>query len=343
MSADNDLLLKKPMEFFKHYAVSPPDDAGGMIVPIEGQRPELRPIQTLSPSLEIWSDPNHIVLPKDVERIDYQIVKKNKVVFADVQDVPRDKPGAKTFKISGKQSGGLVPIYYLPWSSGKLIEIRLEDVKADMDNIDEFPRLFFTAALSGCSVYVDGDPARPRIVHAGINGALKDDAANFWRRMLSGVGTKTGRTLDDHLQEVNKSQYMNTVWGMAFKNFLQADHKNVLTIQDVKEWASVFGIRFGRLWSFYLQRNATVSTLRVVKKSQVSSTTRTDPTGSTTEHSLKGTPFNVDKVVQKGKGFLGSSKTIYIAKEQFAKPLIIEEFYPTGKARIQPARSLLVT
>ncbi|WP_295851030.1 hypothetical protein [uncultured Xylophilus sp.] len=341
-NADNELLLARPMDFFKRYAVSPPDDAGSRTVPVPGRLATLVANQTLTKSLELWSDPNHTVLPPSVERIDYQQVIGGKVVWADVTTVERDKPGAKTFKITMEEADGLVPIYYLPWCSGKLMEMRLPDVGADMDNIAEHPRLFFTAALSGCSVFVDGHPARPRIVHAGINGALKTDAVAFWRDMLNGISVKTGRPIDDHLREANKLEYMNTPWAMGFKQFLQADHRDTMEIREVKEWASVFGIRFGRLWSFYLQRNATATTYRLVKKSDT--TILTHKYTKEKFRVVKNQPhLVVASQVQKGHGFFSRDKTIHVVKEDVALPLMIDEFYPTGQAHIKPERRIIAT
>lgn len=333
------------MEFFKNFAISPPNDAGHDVVLMPGQKmATLTSKQTLTKALEIWSDEDLVVLPSGLPKptIDYQRVIAGKVVWADVIPVDRDKPGAKTFALQMETGGnrkalktlGLVPIYYLPWSSGKLIEIRLPDVGADMDNTAEHPRLFFTAALSGCSIFVDGDPARPRIVHAGINGALKEDAATFWRSMLKNVSRNTGIPIDDHLREVNKNQYMATVWAKGFKNFLQADHKSTLDITDVKEWASVFGIRFGRLWSFYLQRNVTATTYRLVKKKD---THIFKPNANTSIRVLKSSGLDV---VEKDNGFF--SKSVYVVKEEVAMPMTIEEFYPTGNARITPYRHTII-
>lgn len=343
-TVDNGLLLKRPMDFFKKYAISPPDDAGSRTVDVPGKTMKtLVGNQTLTKSLELWSDPDEAVLPKDISRIDYQKVVGGKVVWADVIDVERDKPGAKSFKLSMDEGPDLVPIYYLPWCSGKLMELRIPDVGADMDNIGEHPRLFVTAALSGCSVFVDGHPARPRIVHAGINGALKVDAAAFWRSMLGKIGSKTGVGIDDHLREANKHEYMATPWAFAFKQFLQADHRDTLEIREVQEWASVFGIRFGRLWSFYLQRNATATTYRIVKKSSTQVVKRKiGGKVMESQRMLKGSGLHVTEQVVEGEGFFSRNKTLYVVKEDVAMPIMIDSFYPTGNAHITPTRTLIV-
>lgn len=338
-TVDNQLLVSKPMDFMKKFAVSPPDDAGWSAVPKPGSKLKtLAPNQTLGASREIWKDPTHTVLPADLEKIDHQQIIKGKTVWADVTNVERDKPGAKSFKLSMLEEPDLVPMFYLPWSSGKLMELRIPKLPTGMDS-DDYPKLFFTAALSGCSVFVDGASDHPRVVHAGLSGAsLKKDASDFWRDMLGLVVDKTGVAIDDHLREINKHDYMKTDEAKAFKAFLTNEHRNQLEIKEVDEWASVFGIRFGRIWSFYMQHNATVTTVRVVKKEDTTKVKRADKSSSRV---LRGKGVEVQEKVIPGSGLFSFSKTLYLVKEQVTLPMRICEFYPSGTARITPQRRVI--
>jgi hypothetical protein len=94
------------------------------------------------------------------------------------------------------------------------------------------PKIFFTAAVAGCSVFVVGSPANPTVFHAGIDGmidakvypavqgddpqaalekmlvgaAKSKDAPMFWRVLLSKL---VPETLDDKdIGETNKEHYM---------------------------------------------------------------------------------------------------------------------------------------
>ncbi|WP_446808830.1 hypothetical protein ACH50O_16385 [Methylomonas sp. 2BW1-5-20] len=332
------LLFEKPLEFMKRYAVSPPDAAGMQTVPdptrlnFEGMpMNKTVPVQPVSSS-PLWDDTTGLVTqgPKNFTAIR---VTGCGVVHINVVNVDRDKPGAKTFDVSPIASQSRVPIHFLPWNSGSLVDMKLQDVGADLDNPDN-PRIFFTAALSGCSVFVDGHPARPRIVHAGITGKLAVDAKGFWEERLLELAKLRGQPIDDHLRSIDKSRYVDTIWGIAYKNWLESTYKDSLTIQEVKEWASVFGIRYGRLWSFYLQKNATVSTIRLVKKSEVS--TQRDSSG-VRKHIHTASNLHVEKHA-KGTGLIDRHRSVYLLKQSYARPIMIEEFYPNasgqGEAKI---------
>lgn len=59
---------------------------------------------------------------------------------------------------TSKQSQG-TPIYFLPWQSARIVRMTLGAAS----------NLFFTAAINGCSVFVEGPANAPIVYHAGIN------------------------------------------------------------------------------------------------------------------------------------------------------------------------------
>lgn len=326
----NQLLRDKPMDFMRRFAVSPPSGAGYSVVPNPlGGMGTLAPNQSLTPKQTIWKDALGTAMPAATPMVGAMRVAKGGVVWVNVVDVPRDKPGAKTFDVSMTSQGDRVPVHFLPWDGmGSLVEMYLRDPGADLDDPDN-PNIFFTAALSGCSVFVDGDPTRPHVVHAGIDGKLKVDAADFWRDRLIDLGRMKSvpLPLDDHLQEVNKDQYGDSsMWIRGYRNWLEASAGDTMTIRRVSGWACVFGIRFGRHWSFYVQRNATVSLTTLVKRSDVDRSTKTAPV-------LKGSATPVQATVQK-KGLFGK-KVVYSSTTDHARPVVIESFYPRGGAVIK--------
>jgi hypothetical protein len=96
-----------------------------------------------------------------------------------------------------------LPVYYLPWMPDKFVRMtipayREENVadfgigpdhtgKTSAFLIDPYnPHLFFTAGLTGCSVFVYGDPRRPTVTHVGTrtDTPYGDDCALFWRELL---------------------------------------------------------------------------------------------------------------------------------------------------------------
>ena len=58
------------------------------------------------------------------------------------------------------------PIYWLPWKRDAVTKVKLRDGRPRLFlNQEGRARLFITAALSGCSVFVEGDPRMPTVYH----------------------------------------------------------------------------------------------------------------------------------------------------------------------------------
>ena len=119
-----------------------------------------------------------------------------------------------------------------------------------------------------------------------------------------------------------------TATAAAFEDWLKSNQSTDFRVQVVSPWACVFGIRFGRAWSFYLQENATASILRYIKKSDTEMVRVHD---HLKERRLKGTGGVVTTESQKVKsGPFAKTETIYMTKQDVSRPLRIREFFPTG-------------
>lgn len=325
------LLRDKPLEFMKRYAMSPPSNAGYSTVPVPDWTPDSgRPQfqhqlnQTMTARRTLWNDPGDQVRIGEGTVV-HQRVTKAGVQHAEVVDSPdAAKKGAKSFTLSAAPAANRVPMHFLPWGSEALIDMRLPEDKSDGTDPDN-PNLFFTAALSGCSVFVDGHPARPRVVHAGIDGKLNVNARKFWEDRLVDLATQSGEPIDDHMRSIDKSMYGDTTMGWQYKQWLKNEYRDTLTIRSVREWASVFGIRYGRLWSFYLQRNAMVTTARAVKKDSLNITGQHDNLW----YVHRDTGLNVTKETRtKGKGLFKRQKSVYLLQQTYNKPMAVQEIYP---------------
>jgi hypothetical protein len=128
--------------------------------------------------------------------------------------------GAITFKVKYARElkkradrVGYIPIWFLPWRSGHMVKIKIEEVDLDtamipsgVTGIDPLPNpsLFFTAAINGCSVFVTGSAKHPSLYHGGMSGASVEEegqkafgetvfnsvggtAEAVWREVLEGV------------------------------------------------------------------------------------------------------------------------------------------------------------
>ena len=82
--------------------------------------------------------------------------------------------GALTFQAiipSGKDKipPGHIPVWFLLGKVDHLIEMTIPKRENEDDDGPDDPKIFFTAAINGCSVFVRGDPRSPTVTHAGIS------------------------------------------------------------------------------------------------------------------------------------------------------------------------------
>lgn len=176
-------------------------------------------------------------------------------------------PGACTFGLefaSGDIEARIkradrLPVYYLPWMPDKFVRMtipayREENVvdfgigpdhtgKTSAFLIDPYnPHLFFTAGLTGCSVFVYGDPRRPTVTHVGTSTDTPygDDCALFWRELL--LLERFQRLHHEGLaSEVNVNQYMGETSSVrVFRRWL-GNRPEKFTIQSISAFGAVFG------------------------------------------------------------------------------------------------------
>ncbi len=225
----------------------------------------------------------------------------NRVAYLDLK-VSTDvaKKGALTFDATMANStavgdrGNKPGCWWLPWQSRHIVTLEIDGLGGPLqDNAGQnFPNpgLFFTAAVSGCSVFVRGHLQHPKVYHAGIDGKLFDagnvkgvfnktliksgnlggNSAEFWRRAMGGMNTGPGGTAwsgqyKGNLAEINLNHYVNdkgtgtTINAAGLEKFIKKNKKLYgIDVLAVSPWGCVFGLRFGTVWHFYLQQNATV-------------------------------------------------------------------------------------
>jgi hypothetical protein len=170
---------------------------------------------------------------------------------------------------SFKEGAPGVPAYFLPWDNrGAAVRIRIPDLDPNLPDA-EHPKLFMTAALSGCSIIFKGTPQKPTIYHCGTEGNgvgtdTKGESNDFFRAMLTGPPY---RAIGGQIKSTDYMVPNSGSAGMTLmeKNFLEAlkgqNHLNAkgIGVRKVSTWGACFGIRTGRDWKFYLQKNATIS------------------------------------------------------------------------------------
>ena len=172
-------------------------------------------------------------------------------------------------------AGAGLPVYFLPWDArGAAVEMTIPSRNPDLPERTH-PRFFFTAVLSGCSVFFRGNRQYPTIYHCGTSGKTGGGAPTegesnaFFDRLLKtarflGVGARpSGRA-----KMVRSTDYRVTKASGASPELeqltdevlekLRRHYAGRVLVESATSWGMVFGVRAERDWTFYLQRNCTI-------------------------------------------------------------------------------------
>jgi len=263
------LFAKDPLWFLKSYAINPPADPN----------PQLRGEQTI-PHAQGRFKSAEVGVP---------------IAWIKLSPDPL-YPRAFTFDLEFAagdvrariERADRLPVYYLPWEPDKFVRMSIpayreqnvadfgigRDHSSKTFSIDPYnPHLFFTAGLTGCSVFVYGDPRQPTVTHVGTrtDTPFGDDCALFWRELLFLERCQRG-DYQGMASEANMDQYQGRTFGKTrsigeFCRWL-ATRPEKFTIEDIIPYGAVFGIRYGSLWSFYLQECGVVYAYKVVQQKQ---------------------------------------------------------------------------
>lgn len=237
-----------------------------------------------------------------------------------------DQPDAKV---------GSIPVYWLPWSSLKICEQTIPAVPSDLVDIpeDEFPRFFLTAGINGCSIFARGDSTSPTIFHAGLADKLQGKtSAQFWTEQMAKA--QTGYDPATIKGAVHKDEYMLTdpAEKKSYENLLNwmdnASSNRPIRIEIATGFGCVFGMRFGRHWSLYLQENAFVERYTILKRKDVVKTVTNNQGVINKSYASTGGAV-VNRTVEQIPGrFRDKTVRNYTARESWAMPLKVMEFYP---------------
>jgi hypothetical protein len=328
VSALNAEFLANPLIFMRKHSCSPPDNDEGFGTELA----RVTPAQGEVTSGAVGSSTGGDIVRNQVQSL---------IRFVRLKPHQKpDFPGTVTLdlrKMRESPNDDRIPIYWLPWFSLRIMEITLPPVPTNLVDPpeDEYPRFFFTAGINGCSVFARGEATNPTIYHAGITGTLGRGAADFWRDQMRLTGTGFATSLISG--EVNRNDYMFTTpqesqLAQKYLDWLAqptSDGKS-FAIDIGSSFGCVFGIRFGRYWSLYLQESMMVGTVRFHKKGDVVKQKVYDRVSykvkstleTATAFSLKGPPQFTRIVVPPNK------KQVWSSKHVNPLPLRVSEIYP---------------
>jgi hypothetical protein len=189
--------------------------------------------------------------------------------------VKRPGEGSKfELVVETTQKNQSFPIYYLPWSSDQVLRLSLPQKGQGPHGVPD-PDVFFTAAINGCSVFIEenGHGRRaPTIYHGGTENNLGTNSGKYWRDLFIEWTANTDAKGAKSYSEVKSSQYVSAIsktgqaqhdkqtgTSLDYRTWLQGKQKD-LDVQVVQPWGCVFGLRDPNGdWTFYLQKNATVT------------------------------------------------------------------------------------
>ena len=247
--------------------------------------------------------------------------------------------GALLISAQITRDNSMAPCYYLPWDHrGGAVEMTIP--QSASTDLHTHPHVFFTTALSGCSVVFKGSAQNPTVYHCGSQDkAMPYDANQFWDDFVHYIdatqspSTPGSQFNQNIVSQATKSQY---VTGMNDPNFVpsfkgqstpkttqttldyladKSDHYgNQIAIEQMIPWGAVFGLRRGNDWTFYLQENVNIMYY--------------------TQHQVN--------VVKKHLGGLYKTQKLTwqhtgTAPKIVSRPMVLREVFPGGGAVIRPA------
>jgi hypothetical protein len=90
--------------------------------------------------------------------------------------------------VSGKEAKQLQPIFYLPYKQNGMTRMKL---RTPPGYNGEEVRFFATATINGCSVYIEGDPANPKVTHANASAYATFAGSATWAEKSQKIGQKS--------------------------------------------------------------------------------------------------------------------------------------------------------
>ena len=310
----DNLLQNNPDKLFRKYAVHPADSSSDFTMQTSDN--------------DVWRMRRALKIATDIEA---GSVPANKIVgYCHLEKKSRTDP--LTTKMEGADCifmevrnnvvPGWVPIYYLPWSPAKVLDLTIPRRNPALTTPQ--PDIFFTAAINGCSIFIQGNSKSPTIFHAGgdpVNNVEGRDSVKIWKQLVSTLKDPAKGALvaevskRDHVQQwdLDPTRPRSTQRALDYEDFLKTNYTlPTATIKSVAPWGCVFGLRDANDdWSFYLQENATI-TVDTVTGTQTTTTTTT----------LRGSNIKIgkDKVA-----------TVNVTTSQtYGRPMAFRRIWPNG-------------
>lgn len=160
-----------------------------------------------------------------------------------------------------KTAKSLRPIFYLPFQMNKTTRMKLE---ADAGHGGQEVQFFATATIDGCSVYIEGPPAAPKVSHLNASNVAPANAGESEAAKLARVQQKSaamdvrlGRVKKGVATVIERKDYIaDTAAGqtMLKTGFANRKHIAPALVLDYQPFGAVVGVKNAGTWTFYLQK-----------------------------------------------------------------------------------------
>jgi len=300
LSNECKLLKNAPLEFLKKYWVSPSNGFSSARLPDQ-----------TNPRLQRASDFNFMGRVNDTDSLLTISTLANKIAYTNLVKVDGQHYNLNCYspeQLSDAQKADLLPIWYLPWRADHITKMRI--LSADqMPEGQINPDIFFTSALTGCSVFVKGPARIPTVFHAGFDSnrnyvahpKVDPDSIQHWRILFNRYAP------GGPFSEANKSQYLAAFRDspdlQVYMNLLKTMHGGKLRLENIIGEGSVFGVRDKGTgdWHFYLQESVTI----------------------------------VCREVRVRRKFFGGTEEVVGNQQTYTRPMCVVEFFPDGSGTVR--------
>lgn len=163
--------------------------------------------------------------------------------------------------VSGRHAKELRPCYYLPYRRNNTARMKLSPPQ-NYNGVE--PRFFATATIDGCSVYIEGPAATPKVTHANAQAVSSTTATDTWPVKQVKIQTKITH-MDTHYAFVKKGA--TTVVErpdyivddpaqvtVVKQQFAASKGIPVNLVDSYQPFGAVVGFRDGTDWKFYMQK-----------------------------------------------------------------------------------------
>ena len=201
----------------------------------------------------------------------FQVKGKNRVLYANIVIDPTAQNRYEVAFNAARLTTEWFPVYWLPWQFNQTYRITLK--RSKKTPFAPEPRVFFTAALSGCMVHVDGDPWEPTVYHSNardlahapsptlktaVPWSMKEKKAHMYDQQSRAQTAFPKGQSHYRAQFVDAFTYSPIAASQELRDQFEENEKKRLAadmIVSTYPMGMVFGIKSGSvgLWTFYYQ------------------------------------------------------------------------------------------